>query len=151
MCKPGFGRNTNFLKWMGQDWFPYISCNQLHVAGRLTVIYSNCLSSVYAIAHLHNPSIVPTMPSLSEVIWFLCEETHTKCQCSKNEALGPCACCSNCHSSKGKRVTGMLPHIQLEGKEASPEIVHYTGRVGQAWSTRQGSSIFSTLLACRMG
>lgn len=48
MCKPGFGRNTNFLKWMGQDWFPYISCNQLHVAGRLTVIYSNCLSSVYA-------------------------------------------------------------------------------------------------------
>lgn len=46
MCKPGFGHNTNFLKWMG--WFPYISCNHLHVAGRLTVIYSNGLSSVYA-------------------------------------------------------------------------------------------------------
>lgn len=76
------------------------------------VIYSNCLSSVYAMLTCIIHQFSQQCPQLITYLrLFGSQETYSKCQCSKNEALVPRFCCSNFYSSKEKRVTGCWSHL----------------------------------------
>lgn len=125
---------------MDHEYFPHISCNWLHVAGSqtITVIYSNCPSSVYAKLTCIIHQLFPKCPGLITYLRLFCScmKKHTlSASVPKMKHWPPAPAAPTFISTKEKRVTGMLTDIQLDSM-SFPENVYPTDRAGQESSAK---------------
>ena len=141
MCKPGLGHSINFLNWMDQGWFPYTSCNQLHVAGRPVVIYSKCLSSVCAMLTCIIHQLSQQCPDLitSLRLFGSWVRKHTpSASVPRMKAWPPAPAAPTSITAQGKEPQACWFTSKWKVRNMSPEKVHHTGGQDSSDLPRQG-------------
>lgn len=141
MCKPGLGHSINFLNWMDQGWFPYTSCNQLHVAGRPVVIYSNCLSSVCAMLTCIIHQLSQQCPDLitSLRLFGSWVRKHTpSASVPRMKAWPPAPAAPTSITARRKEPQACWLTSKWKVRNMSPEKVHHTGGQDSSDLPRQG-------------
>lgn len=118
MCKPGFGHNTNFLKWARAGFYTFLAISCMWIDVRLMVNYSDCLPSVYAMLTLtciiHQLSHqCPVLVTCLRLCGCCVRKYTSSANVSRTDHEYPNSCCFSFHSSKEKRLIGMLIHITL--------------------------------------